>query len=82
MQRLHARDMDELLAREDIDATLICTGDRWHALASMRAAKAGKKKPSAKKAPAKKKAAPKKKAAAKKPAAKKPATKKAPAAKE
>ena len=47
-----------------------------------RAAKAGKKKPSAKKAPAKKKAAPKKKAAAKKPAAKKPATKKAPAAKE
>jgi predicted dehydrogenase len=36
------RDMDELLAREDIDATLICTGDRWHALASMRAAKAGK----------------------------------------
>jgi DNA topoisomerase-1 len=42
-----------------------------------RAAKAGKKKPSAKKAPAKKKAAPKKKAAAKKPAAKK-----APAAKE
>jgi DNA topoisomerase-1 len=47
-----------------------------------RAAKAGKKKPSAKKAPAKKKAAPKKKAATKKPAAKKPATKKAPAAKE
>jgi DNA topoisomerase-1 len=47
-----------------------------------RAAKAGKKKPSAKKAPAKKKAAPKKKAAAKKPAAKKPAAKKAPAAKE
>jgi len=36
------RDMDELLARDDIDATLICTGDHWHALASMRAAKAGK----------------------------------------
>ena len=47
-----------------------------------RAAKAGKKKPSAKKAPAKKKAAPKKKAAAKKPTAKKPAAKKAPAAEE
>ncbi|MEP4077965.1 Gfo/Idh/MocA family protein [Haloferula sp.] len=36
------RDMNELLERDDIDATLICTGDRWHALASMRAAKAGK----------------------------------------
>lgn len=36
------RDMNELLGRDDIDATLICTGDRWHALASMRAAKAGK----------------------------------------
>jgi predicted dehydrogenase len=35
-------DMHELLDRSDIDATLICTGDRWHALASIRAAKAGK----------------------------------------
>lgn len=35
-------DMNEMLERDDIDATLICTGDRWHALASMRAAKAGK----------------------------------------
>ena len=36
------RDMHELLARSDIDAVLIATGDRWHALASIIAAKAGK----------------------------------------
>jgi predicted dehydrogenase len=36
------RDMFELLGREDIDATLIATGDHWHALASISAAKAGK----------------------------------------
>ncbi len=36
------RDFRELLARPDIDAVMIGTGDRWHALASMLAAKAGK----------------------------------------
>ncbi len=36
------RDMFELLARKDIDAVLIATGDHWHALASNLAAKAGK----------------------------------------
>jgi hypothetical protein len=36
------RDMRELLARKDIDAVLVATGDRWHAAASMLAAKAGK----------------------------------------
>ncbi|MEA3368454.1 MAG: Gfo/Idh/MocA family oxidoreductase, partial [Planctomycetota bacterium] len=36
------RDMFELLARKDIDAVLIATGDHWHALASILAAKAGK----------------------------------------
>jgi len=35
-------DMHEILAREDIDALLIATGDRWHTLASILAAKAGK----------------------------------------
>lgn len=35
-------DFRELLARPDLDAVLIATGDRWHALASMLAAKAGK----------------------------------------
>lgn len=35
-------DMRELLARDDIDAVLIATGDRWHTLASTMAAKAGK----------------------------------------
>ncbi len=35
-------DMFELLARPDIDAVLIATGDRWHALASIFALKAGK----------------------------------------
>ncbi len=36
------RDFRELLARQDIDAVLIATGDRWHAPASMMAAEAGK----------------------------------------
>lgn len=36
------RDLRELLARPDIDAVLIATGDRWHALGSILAAKAGK----------------------------------------
>lgn len=36
------RDFRELLDRTDIDAVLIATGDRWHAAASMLAAKAGK----------------------------------------
>ena len=36
------RDLRDLLARTDIDAVLIATGDRWHTLASVMAAKAGK----------------------------------------
>jgi len=36
------RDFRELLERKDIDAVLIATGDRWHAAASILAAKAGK----------------------------------------
>jgi len=36
------RDMYEVLGRTDIDAVLIATGDRWHALLSILAAKAGK----------------------------------------
>jgi predicted dehydrogenase len=36
------RDFRELLARRDVDAVLIATGDRWHAPASILAAKAGK----------------------------------------
>jgi predicted dehydrogenase len=36
------RDLFELLARKDIDAVLVATGDHWHALASILAAKAGK----------------------------------------
>ena len=37
------RDMRELLAeRADVDAVLIATGDRWHALASIMAMRAGK----------------------------------------
>ena len=36
------RDFRELLGRQDIDAVLIATGDRWHAPASMMAAEAGK----------------------------------------
>ncbi|HEX8202340.1 MAG TPA: Gfo/Idh/MocA family oxidoreductase, partial [Isosphaeraceae bacterium] len=34
-------DMHELLARPDIDAVLIATGDRWHTLASITVARAG-----------------------------------------
>jgi hypothetical protein len=36
------RDFRELLARKEIDAMLIATGDRWHAPAAMMAAEAGK----------------------------------------
>jgi predicted dehydrogenase len=36
------RDMFELLTRDDIEAVLIATGDRWHALASILAMRAGK----------------------------------------
>ena len=36
------RDLFELLARPDIDAVLIATGDRWHALGSILSIKAGK----------------------------------------
>ena len=36
------QDMFELLARPDVDAVLIATGDHWHALASLLAAQAGK----------------------------------------
>lgn len=36
------RDFRELLAQPDIDAVLIATGNRWHATASMFAARAGK----------------------------------------
>jgi predicted dehydrogenase len=36
------RDFCELLARPDIDAVIIATGDRWHAPASILAAQAGK----------------------------------------
>jgi len=36
------RDFLELLARKDIDAVLIATGDNWHSLASVTAARAGK----------------------------------------
>lgn len=35
-------DLRELLARDDIDAVVIATGDRWHALASILAMRAGK----------------------------------------
>ncbi|WP_152054144.1 Gfo/Idh/MocA family protein [Tautonia marina] len=36
------REFEDLLARDDIDAMLIATGDRWHGPASILAAKAGK----------------------------------------
>jgi len=35
-------DLHELLARKDIDAVLIATGDNWHSLAACLAARAGK----------------------------------------
>jgi hypothetical protein len=35
-------DLRDLLARHDVDAVLIATGDRWHALATSLAVKAGK----------------------------------------
>ncbi|MFK7818300.1 MAG: Gfo/Idh/MocA family protein [Planctomycetaceae bacterium] len=35
-------DFRELLQRDDIDAVLVATGDRWHAAASIAAAEAGK----------------------------------------
>ena len=35
-------DFRDMLARQDIDAVLIATGNRWHAMASMFAARAGK----------------------------------------
>ena len=37
-----ATDLRDLLARADIDAVLIATGDRWHALATVLACEAGK----------------------------------------
>lgn len=36
------RHPDEILGRDDIDAVLIATGDRWHTMASILAARAGK----------------------------------------
>ena len=36
------RNMFDVLLRDDIDAVLIATGDRWHTMASICAAKAGK----------------------------------------
>jgi predicted dehydrogenase len=36
------RGMEEIFGREDIDAVLIATGDRWHTPASILAARAGK----------------------------------------
>ena len=35
-------DMGEILSRDDIDAVVIATGDRWHTTASIYAARAGK----------------------------------------
>lgn len=35
-------DMSEVLGRDDIDAVLIATGDRWHGTAAIMAARAGK----------------------------------------
>lgn len=36
------QDFRDVLARDDIDAVIVATGDRWHAKASMLAAEAGK----------------------------------------
>ena len=36
------KDLRELIARQDIDAVVVATGDRWHALASVMAAESGK----------------------------------------
>ena len=36
------QDMFDVLGRDDIDAVLIATGDRWHTMASIMAARAGK----------------------------------------
>ncbi len=36
------RDFRKMLARDDIDAVIVATGDRWHAAASIAAAEAGK----------------------------------------
>ncbi len=36
------RDMFDILGRDDIDTVLIATGDRWHTMASITAARAGK----------------------------------------
>jgi predicted dehydrogenase len=39
---LKVRDMYEVLARDDIDIVQVTTGDRWHTLGTILAAKAGK----------------------------------------
>lgn len=39
---IKCRDMFEVLDRDDIDAVLITTGDRWHTLGTILAARAGK----------------------------------------
>ncbi len=36
------RDMFDVLGRDDVDAVLLATGDRWHTMASITAARAGK----------------------------------------
>ena len=35
-------DLREVIGRDDVDAVVVATGDRWHALATIMAAKAGK----------------------------------------
>lgn len=39
---VHYRDMQDVLSRDDIDAVIIATSDRWHGTASIWAAEAGK----------------------------------------